>query len=533
MTERVLGPAGGRRKRLWLLGPIAALTVLVGLFVASGAVANAGCTNSLTGSAFEIDPNANFIVDNAASSCIDWLAGGSNTSFRSGVVTDADKPSGSGDDSFGQGTAEDNPNPTVVDGSIPPQKSDLKVFGLYKESNAGGKFLELFWTRINSPNGTTNMDFELNQKFCDPSASPTNCANNGVTPAVTPLRTVGDKLITYDLAKGGTVPAISIRTWGGSAWGAATVISGAGGSAVGAVNTSQIASTDTGGLGVQDAYTFGEAAISFSALFPSGGTCGTFGSAYLKSRSSDSFQAELKDFIAPKKVTISNCTTMTTVATTSAAPGASISDIASLSGAITPTGAVTFKLYSDSLCANQVGGDIAGSALADPEPDGVWTSTGTYSGAALAPGTYYWRAFFAGDSENAATSTACGDANETTTISKLDATIATKEVLVPNDSATIGGGGTFDSSGTATFQLFKPGDTTCANPVALDGTTNPTVSGASPQTVSTANTRNTDTLAGSHAAAIGTWRWKVVYSGDLTHNGITSSCGTETFSISH
>ena len=174
-----------------------------------------------------------------------------------------------------------------------------------------------------------------------------------------------------------------------------------------------------------------------------------------------------------------------------------------------------------------------GVASGDPEPDGVWTSTGTYSGAALAPGTYYWRAFFAGDSENAATSTACGDANETTTISKLDATIATKEVLVPNDSATIGGGGTFDSSGTATFQLFRPGDTTCANPVALDGTTNPTVSGASPQTVSTANTRNTDTLAGSHAAAIGTWRWKVVYSGDLTHNGTTSSCGTETFSISH
>jgi hypothetical protein len=29
------------------------------------------------------------------------------------------------------------------------------------------------------------MDFELNQKFCDPSATPTNCADNGkgVTPA--------------------------------------------------------------------------------------------------------------------------------------------------------------------------------------------------------------------------------------------------------------------------------------------------------------------------------------------------------------
>ena len=51
-------------------------------------------------------------------------------------------------------------------------------------------------------------------------------------------------------------------------------------------------------------------------------------------------------------------------------------------------------------------------------------------------------------------------------------------------------------------------------------------------TVSTANTANTDTLAGSHAAAIGTWHWKVVYSGNLTHVGQTSDC-VETFSISH
>ena len=32
---------------------------------------------------------------------------------------------------------------------------------------------------------------------------------------VTPKRTSGDKLITYDLSKGGTVPSISIRTWTG------------------------------------------------------------------------------------------------------------------------------------------------------------------------------------------------------------------------------------------------------------------------------------------------------------------------------
>ena len=180
--------------------------------------------------------------------------------------------------------------------------------------------------------------------------------------------------------------------------------------------------------------------------------------------------------------------------------------------------------------------NIAGTQLADADNDGVYTSTGTYT--PLAVGTYYWIASFAGDANNSAAAGECGDANESSSVTKRDSTIATEEVLVPNDRAIIGGGGTFDSSGTATFQLFRPDNATCSSaagasaPVTLTGTTNPTVSGASPQTVSTVNTANTDTLASSHALAIGTWHWKVVYSGDLTHNGQTSNC-VETFSISH
>src|SRR4029077_20865244 len=49
--------------------------------------------------------------------------------------------------------------------------------------------------------------------------------------------------------------------------------------------------------------TFGEAAINLSALFallpPTEDPCVHFASVYLKSRSSASFTAELKDFIAP------------------------------------------------------------------------------------------------------------------------------------------------------------------------------------------------------------------------------------------
>src|SRR4029450_7174263 len=54
--------------------------------------------------------------------------------------------------------------------------------------------------------------------------------------------------------------------------------------------------------------TFGEAAIDLpaSGVFPSD-VCVNFGSAYLKSRSSASFNAETKDFVAPKTISIDNC----------------------------------------------------------------------------------------------------------------------------------------------------------------------------------------------------------------------------------
>jgi hypothetical protein len=125
-----------------------------------------------------------------------------------------------------------------------------------QETTALGKTLELFWSRINSSQGTTNMDFELNRKFCDP----TNCAGNGITP----LRTTNDKLISYDLSQGGTVPTISIRTWDGSVWGPADVISGGSNpDAVGSVNTTTIPENQAGGaqpagIGEQDPFTFGE-----------------------------------------------------------------------------------------------------------------------------------------------------------------------------------------------------------------------------------------------------------------------------------
>ncbi|TYL54342.1 MSCRAMM family protein [Agromyces mariniharenae] len=251
---------------------------------------------SLPGSDFEIDSDANLKVDDPAPS-IDWAS--------VSEVRKADAPSGSGDDSFGQGSKEDTAVPSVVDGSIPPNKSDLLNFGLYLEEAAAGDFLHLFWHRVQEPSGTTNMDFEFNK-------SETLSANG-----VTPVRTAGDLLIQYDLAQGGTNPQLFLSTWVASGpgsqcqasnstpcWGVRVNLTAAG-DATGSINTSAIPAAESDGLGPVSARTFGEATVDFDVLGGEG--CVAFGSAYLKSRSSDSFTAALKDFIAPTATGLNNC----------------------------------------------------------------------------------------------------------------------------------------------------------------------------------------------------------------------------------
>ena len=144
------------------------------------------------------------------------------------------------------------------------------------------------------------MDFEFNQS--------STSSGNGVTP----VRTAGDVLVAYDLSQGGTVPTISVHFWDGSAWGPAQNLSQTG-KATGSINLAAIPAAESDGLiatGQLDPLTFGEASVDVDAILPPG-TCSALGSVYLKSRSSDSFTAALKDFIAPAPVNVSNCATIT------------------------------------------------------------------------------------------------------------------------------------------------------------------------------------------------------------------------------
>jgi Prealbumin-like fold domain len=245
---------------------------------------------SLPGSNFEIDVNANLKVDDPAPS-IDWA---SVSELRR-----ADVATGQNDDSYAGGAKEADTCPGTTTGSIPNNKSDLLNFGAYVEPEAGGPgFLNLFWNRVTEPSGTTLMDFELNQ-------SSTDCGNG-----VNPVRTAGDLLIEYRIEQGGAVANIKVREWTGSAWGPAVDLTGT--QAAGTINSTAIPAAESDGLisqGQLNARTFGEAQLDLDFIFDEG-QCESFGSAFLKSRASDSFTSQLKDFIKPVPVNITNCGTV-------------------------------------------------------------------------------------------------------------------------------------------------------------------------------------------------------------------------------
>ena len=327
-------------------------------------------------------------------------------------------------------------------GEIPNNKSDLTAFGTYQEPSSP-KTLELFWTREQSPEGTTNMDFELNQKFC---SGGSNCSSNGVTPK----RTSGDKLITYDLAKGGTTPIIAIRTWNGSAWGAPTVISGgSNATALGSINSSAIPSSDSGGLGSLSAFTFGEVAISYEALFGGSGGCTSLGSAYVKSRASDSFTAELKDFIAPLPVTVTNCTNLSTSLSASSVVVARPSTTRRRSGTRPPTPAGRSPTPSTATrpCSQNprdAGTKPVSNGVVPDSNDLVFNTAGTF----------YWQASYSGDPNNLASVSPC-------TSEVLVVGLAHPQIAIVKDpkSQTIATGGT----ATFTITVTNTGNVTLTN----------------------------------------------------------------------
>jgi hypothetical protein len=277
-------------------------------FAASGTTQS--CSGPLAGSTFA-GGDGNLLASPTTFGSTDWQN-------VAGLHAGFDLPSGTGDNSFGQGTKEDNPAVTVVSGSIPPNKSDLTRF--YEASEIGSNnhnFLYLAWERSNVL-GSANMDFEINQATTPGLGSPGPHTIN---------RTAGDLLVTYDFTNGGGKPTLGLLFWltaaaGNTAsqcfssnslpcWGNHETLNGS--DSIGAVNnldpvTDPLFPSQPNYINPVPALQFGETAIDLTAanVFPPG-TCEAFGSAFIKSRASASFGAEVKDFIAPIPVNISNC----------------------------------------------------------------------------------------------------------------------------------------------------------------------------------------------------------------------------------
>jgi hypothetical protein len=313
-----LRPLVATRRRRSLFAIVAATTVGVLSWAAVGLADNSSgcdfaatgttqsCLPPLTGSTFA-GADGNLLASPTTFGTTDW----ENVTGRN---TGIDLPTGSNDNSFGQGTKEDNPNVSVVSGSIPPNKSNLTRFYEASEFANNSNFLYLAWERTNDL-GTANFDFEINQKTQPDLTTPG---------AKTLNRTAGDLLVTFDFTNGGGRPTIGILRWltaaaGNNAgqcfssntlpcWGTQKTLDGT--DSEGAVNnldavTDPFVANPPGNI-LSDR--FGETAIDLTkaGVFPPG-TCEAFGSAFVRSRSSASFTSEIKDFIAPVPINISNC----------------------------------------------------------------------------------------------------------------------------------------------------------------------------------------------------------------------------------
>jgi hypothetical protein len=319
-----------RVRRWWYLGTTATAFVLFAVFWVSASSADLpggcdfaptgstpSCQGPLSGSTFA-GGDGNLLTSPTTFGTTDWQN-------VAGLNTGIDLASGQGDNSFGQGTKEDDPNVSVGTGSIPPSKSDLTRFYEASEFVNNSNFLYLAWERTNNL-GSANMDFEINQATQPDLTTPGQKTLN---------RTAGDVLVTFDFTNGGGRPTLGLLRWVTSAtvpsvpgfptntcfsansfpcWGDQKTLTSS--ESEGAVNnlgavTDPFVSNAPNNIG---ALRFGEAAINLTSagVFPPG-TCEAFGSAFVKSRSSASFPAEVKDFIAPVPVNISNCGRITII----------------------------------------------------------------------------------------------------------------------------------------------------------------------------------------------------------------------------
>jgi hypothetical protein len=434
------------------------------------------------------------------------------------------------------------------------QNSYAAAFIAPSTSPAAGDVLLYMALERGSVSGTSNAGFWI---FKQPVAcDPTTGTFINPTTGKTATHSDGDVLLFASFTSGGTTAAVQLFTW-----------STATGGLVGPTTGQDCATSTTNLCGISNAFSpistpwapgtvgtngFFEAGIDLTKVLGSSvlsSSC--FSTLLADTRSSASVTSDLHDFNSGN---FSLCATPTVTTTASPSTGivgsTSFSDSAKITGAVGSLAGetVTFNLYGP-YSASQASALSSTFCTASPPPTPTFTSTGTLSAGSTAAtwsastsssftptttGTYYWVAFYPGDRSsgglNQAANSGCKD--EPITVSPASPTISTvatnpsSPIVVGttvsiSDTATLAG--SFRPTGTVTFDLWGPTQTSCTGtPVAT----------ASSSVNSSTGTASSGSVSFS-PTQVGTYFWTATYSGDSNNNPAgPSACGDPNEAVS-
>jgi hypothetical protein len=211
-----------------------------------------------------------------------------------------------------------------------------------------------------------------------------------------------------------------------------------------------------------------------------------------------------------------------TTASGSVLPGEPIYDTARLVGGSSPTGTITFRLYStsDTECSTP----LATLTTSVTEGNDSYRSPSTTEST---PGQYQWVAAYSGDANNPPVNSACEDHNEQVIVKAQPslATTAPSSLIEGNGlygTATLTGGltGGLSPTGTITFRLYAASDTQCSTPIDKPET-------ASPQTTSVTHGNGIYKSPEFIGLEAGSYQMVASYSGNAYNAPVQGACNQQ------